>query len=190
MCVCACCWGRRCSVLASTLQLVCSGVCGGWVDDGACCDMWRAECGNMLLLACYETRRCECCCWHRSKSVCWPAKAAAWHLPFTYTRACAAVDIHSLSRPPVTPPSLPQLHPDASKLNISHTIHELRFGPRFPGQVSRGFLLRFAALLGVSAAVCSLARCPWYRGATVLCITCIMCVRHRFNNGEEVKGLV
>lgn len=103
----------------------------------------------MLLLACYETRWCECCCWHRSISVCWPAKAAAWHLPLIYSHACAAVDIHSLSRPPVIPPSLPQLHPDASKLNISHTIHELRFGPRFPGQVSRGFLLRFAALLGV-----------------------------------------
>ncbi|KAL4856382.1 Endoplasmic reticulum-Golgi intermediate compartment protein 3 [Chlorella vulgaris] len=28
------------------------------------------------------------------------------------------------------------LHPDASKLNISHTIHELRFGPRFPGQAN------------------------------------------------------
>jgi hypothetical protein len=29
-----------------------------------------------------------------------------------------------------------QLHADAGKLNISHTIHELRFGPAFPGQVN------------------------------------------------------
>lgn len=31
-------------------------------------------------------------------------------------------------------PLLLQLHPDASNLNISHTLHTLRFGPAFPGQ--------------------------------------------------------
>lgn len=30
----------------------------------------------------------------------------------------------------------PQLHPDASKLNMSHVVHTLRFGPPFPGQAS------------------------------------------------------
>ena len=39
------------------------------------------------------------------------------------------------------PPAL-QLHPDASKLNVSHIIHELRFGPAFPGQA------RWACMLG------------------------------------------
>lgn len=35
---------------------------------------------------------------------------------------------------PAPCPARPQLHPDASNLNISHTIHALRFGPAFPGQ--------------------------------------------------------
>ena len=34
------------------------------------------------------------------------------------------------------PPRPPlQLHPDASRLNVSHVFHTLRFGPHFPGQV-------------------------------------------------------
>lgn len=39
----------------------------------------------------------------------------------------------------------PQLHPDASKLNMSHIVHTLRFGLPFPGQVSLVVYLAFSA---------------------------------------------
>ena len=50
-----------------------------------------------------------------------------------------------------------QLPADNSKLNMTHTIHSVRFGPHFPGQVNpldgEHIAMEGTALLGLPAAL-------------------------------------